>query len=278
MGDVHVGRQAHRPVVGRLDAALARQRIHEELLRSIRVRHPETDREHEFRRVVGDLDRPQRRESEPRLFTQIHLRHEEAHVLADVAVQDLGRAARNAVSVLAEPRRQAARFLRGENQDVVLAHGVARLDRDAQALLAGGRRRGHLRDRSHLPVEPVLVLAPARVRVVVLDETRRRIRVQTLQELRVADVDLALFDRARHRDHDREVLRIALVVASHGHDRVVAVADEGDLRGAVIELRVRLRDVEAAESAGRPRGEKGAGQAQGEDEGRGGGSAHGKLL
>ena len=94
--------------------------------------------------------------------------------------------------------------------------------------------------------------APARIRVVILDEPRRRVRVEVLEELRVADVDLLLLDRGRDRNHDRELLRVALEVASHRQHGAVAVADERDLRRPVKELRVRLRDVEAAEGA-RPR-------------------------
>ena len=74
----------------------------------------------------------------------------------------------------------------------------------------------------------------------------------------VADVDLLPLEHGRHRDHHRELLRVALEVVGHGEHGAVAVAHQRDLRGLVEELRVGLGDVEAAEGAGASGASEGA--------------------
>ena len=76
-----------------------------------------------------------------------------------------------------------------------------------------------------------------------------------IDECLVPHVDLASLNRRRHRNDDRELLRVSLEIIHHRHDGAVAVPDEHDLRGLVEEFRVGLGDVEAAERAGRTRAE-----------------------
>ena len=57
-------------------------------------------------------------------------------------------------------------------------------------------------------------------------------------------------ENGRHRDHDRELLRVALEVVGHGEDGAVAVAHQHHLGGLVEELGVGLGHVEAAEGEG----------------------------
>src|SRR5206468_3117369 len=85
---------------------------------------------------------------------------------------------------LALPRRQ--------DQDVVLAHGVAGLDRDAEALRFAPAFRLLLwerRTRRHQVTEAV-ELPPARIRIEVLHEARSGIGVQMLEQRSFRDVDL----------------------------------------------------------------------------------------
>ena len=63
----------------------------------------------------------------------------------------------------------------------------------------------------------------------------------------VGDMNLSALDRSRHRDDHGEVARAALEVVGHGHDGPVLIADDDHLRGAVEDLGVAFRDVEAAE-------------------------------
>ena len=51
---------------------------------------------------------------------------------------------------------------------------------------------------------------PARILVEVLDQPRRGIGVEVIEQRLVADVDLILLQDRRHRDDDRELLRIPL--------------------------------------------------------------------
>src|SRR5262249_34054576 len=75
----------------------------------------------------------------------------------------------------------------------------------------------------------------------------------------LADVNLLALEERRHRDHDCEFFQVPLEVVRHRHHRAVAVADQHHLRGLVEQLRVGLRDVEAAEAEDRrrrPRGDR----------------------
>ena len=131
-GKIHVSRQLHRPVIRRFDTAVARQRVDEELLRSVRVHHAQADWQHELRRLVRDLQRSQIREAQPGVLGEVHLGNEEAHVLPQITSDHLRRAGWNPVAVLAEPRLEARALLRRQNQDVVFADGVLCLNRHAQ--------------------------------------------------------------------------------------------------------------------------------------------------
>src|SRR5205807_6346223 len=81
-------------------------------------------------------------EAEPRLLAEVHLGDEEMHVLADVAAEDRRGSFRQRVAILGEPCLQSVALLRGEDEDVVLADGVLRLDRDAETLRAVARFGG----------------------------------------------------------------------------------------------------------------------------------------
>jgi hypothetical protein len=78
---------------------------------------------------------------------------------------------------------------------------------------------------------------------------------------RIDDADLALLDEARHRNHEREFIRLALVIARHRDRGLLANAGEHDLRGFVEHFRVRLGHIEAAECA---RGARGHGELGGD--------------
>jgi hypothetical protein len=68
-----------------------------------------------------------------------------------------------------------------------------------------------------------------------------------VDERLVADVNLLALQHRRHRNDDRKLLGIATEVIRHRQHRAIAVAHQHDLRGAVEQLRVGARDVEAAE-------------------------------
>ena len=115
-----------------------------------------------------------------------------------------------------------------------------------------GRRLGRHHERRlarHLVLEVRRGLA--RIRVEVLDQARRGVGVEVLEERPLADVDLPARQEGRDGHDDGELLRVALEVVGDRHDRAVAVPHEDDLRGAVKELRVALGHVEAAEREGR---------------------------
>ncbi len=159
-----------------------------------------------------------------------------------------------AIAVLGEPRLQPVRLLGGEDDDVVLADRVLRFDGDAERFGAGGTFRAH-RTRHGRGHHPVLVEHHLTgVGIEVLDETRSAVGVEMLEDLAVADVDLALLEHHRHRDDQREFRELALVVVHHADHRAVGVAHQHDLRRLVVEARVRLADVEAAERGGVRRG------------------------
>ena len=132
-GQFHAGRELHGPVVGRLDAAAARERVDEQLLRPVGVHRAEPDRQHELRRRELDLQRSQHREAERRLFLEVDLGNEELHVLPDVGPEHGRRAVRNAVLVPPQPDLEPVALVGGQNQDVVLPDGVLRLDGHAEA-------------------------------------------------------------------------------------------------------------------------------------------------
>ena len=69
----------------------------------------------------------------------------------------------------------------------------------------------------------------------------------------VADVDLLALQHRRHRNDDGKLLRVAPEVVGHRQHRAIAVAHQHHLGGAVEQLRVGARDVEAAEGGKRIR-------------------------
>jgi hypothetical protein len=108
--------------------------------------------------------------------------------------------------------------------------------------ILGDSRRRH---RSHH------LVTTAGIAVEVLDQPRRGVGVDMIDQRPLGDVDLLARDERRHGNDDGEFLRRALEVAGHRQHRAVAVAREHDLRRAVEQRRVGLRDVEAAERAQR---------------------------
>ncbi len=55
---VHAGRQLDGAIIGGLDPTLPRQRVDDQVLRSIGINGAQAQRDHEFRRLVTDLERP----------------------------------------------------------------------------------------------------------------------------------------------------------------------------------------------------------------------------
>jgi hypothetical protein len=108
---------------------------------AVGVERAEADRQHELRRLEGHLQRAQVAEAEPRLLGEIHARHEELHVLFDIAAEDGRGAGREPITVVPQPRLEATALARGQKENVVLADGVARLDRHTvRACAIGGRQ------------------------------------------------------------------------------------------------------------------------------------------
>jgi hypothetical protein len=161
-----------------------------------------------------------------RACSQIHARHEELHLLLEIAAQDRRRAGGQAVAVVAQPGVKPAALAGRQDEDVVLADGVARLDGDAEAArlfrcrvaARGGHAPGRLR-RGTIPRR-------ARIVVEILDEPGRRVGVEVLDERAVAHANLPLLEDGRHRHHDGELLEVAPEVVGHGENGLVVVADQ----------------------------------------------------
>ena len=253
---LHAGWQLDRPVVRRLDAPLSREGVDHQVLRPIRIHCAQTHGQHELRRLVGDLQRTKIGEPESCLFGHVDLGDEELQILPDVAAEDLDGARRQPISLSLQPGDQTATLGRRENLDVVLAHDVGRLDRDAERVVPlplGHRRHGH---RLAPPLEcrlPVHLHARARILVEVLDQPRRRVGVEMVDQRLVSDMDLLLLQDSRNRNHDRKLPGVAPEVIGHRQHRAVAVPDQHDLRRSVEQLRVGARDIEAAEGSQRVR-------------------------
>src|ERR1043166_5368878 len=205
LGHLHRLGELDAPVVHRLDPALAGDRVDEQLLGAVRVRHPEADGQHEARRVVRDLERTELRGcgsvlcAELRIApAQIHLGDEELHALLEIALDHVRGLHRHAVAVRAEPREQRAAVVRGQDQDLVLVDLVAGFDPDGRhgRVEAPGHQHRH-----PLPAAATKVRTHLRhgsrtgIRVVVLDQARRRVGVEARDERRVADVDLPALGR-----------------------------------------------------------------------------------
>ena len=94
-----------------------------------------------------------------------------------------------------------------------------------------------------------------------VDQPRRGVGIEALEQLAVADVDLVAREHARDGHDQREFGERTFVVVAHGEDGPVAVAHERDLRGLVEQLSVRLADEETAEGVG-SRGSEGNGYGQ----------------
>ena len=208
-----------------------------------------------FGDLVGHLEGAQVGEAELRLLLQVDLGDEELHPLLEIAAEHPRGPGGNAVAVLAEPGLQPVALLGGEDQDVVLAHRVGRLDGDPQALRAARRRAACAGGAGAAAAPWPTTVEAGRGLVEVLDESRRRVGVQMIEERPLGDVDLLALEEGGDGDDDGELFRIALEVVGHGEDRAVAVAHQDHLGGLVEQLGVGLGDVEAAEAeggAGRP--------------------------
>ena len=241
------------PVVRRLDAAAAGERVDDQVLRPGGVRHSQADGEHELLRLVGDLQRPEVLHPARLLGLEVHLGHEELHVLADVGLERGGGLRRDAVAVLAEPGLEPLGLLRPEDEDVVLAHAVLRLDADAErlvALLLHARALRHVHGRRCAGHGLGHRIDHARVGIEVLHQPRRGVRVEVLEQLPLTDVDLLALQHRRHRDHQRELGQGPAVVVAHGEHGAIAVTHQRHLRRVVEQLGVGLPHVEAAEREG----------------------------
>ena len=97
------------------------------------------------------------------------------------------------------------------------------------------------------PSSPDAIVDGARIGIVILDEARRGVGVDVIDQLVVGDVDLRLGDDRRHGHDQRELLGVAGVVRRHGDDRAFVLAGDDDLGRLVEQFAVGLGDVEAAE-------------------------------
>src|SRR5262249_36169901 len=93
----------------------------------------------------------------------------------------------------------------------------------------------------------------ARTSVVVFNQPWRRIGVEMIDNLLVADMDLTFFDQCRNRNNYRKLFWISLKVVNHGDDGLIVLPDQNDLRRLVEDLRVGFRDVKAAKAPGQLR-------------------------
>ena len=184
------------------------------------------------------------------MFVQVDPGDEESHPLLDVAAEHLLRAGRYPVAVASQPRLESGALLGREDNDVVFANRIGGLDGDAERRLANaacGPHRNVVRARRgrHLHGDGATWVA-----IEVLDQSRRRIGVEVVDDGLVADVDLVARQQRGHRDDDGEFARVALEVVRHGDHGAVAIPCEHHLRGAVEQCGVRLGDIETAERQG----------------------------
>ena len=92
-------------------------------------------------------------------------------------------------------------------------------------------------------------MSSARIRIVVLDQARRAVGFEILEQFAIADMHLPLLQHDRHRHHQRELRRLALVVVHQADDGLVVMMRHHDLRRVVDQLLVGFADVEAAKRA-----------------------------
>src|SRR5262249_60752437 len=88
------------------------------------------------------------------------------------------------------------------------------------------------------------------------------IGLEMLENRAIADVNLLALEYGWDRHDDGELLQVSAEVVGHREHGLVVATDEHELRRLVEELRVRLRDVEAAE------GERRVGREQREEQRR----------
>src|SRR5262249_54715346 len=93
----------------------------------------------------------------------------------------------------------------------------------------------------------------ARTSVVVFNQPWRRIAVEMIDNLLVADMDLILFDQCRNRNNYCKLFWIALEVVDHVDHGLIVLPGQNDLRRLVEDLRVGFRYVEAAKAPGQIR-------------------------
>ena len=175
-GDVAVGGQLGGAVVHAFHAARAGEGVHDHVLRAPAVGHAQADRQHELLALEAHLDGTQELEALLLHALQVHLHHEELEPAADVGVQHVMGRLGDLVPVVQQPVLQTGALLGAQDQHVVLAHLIARLDGHAVVHFAAhGRdlgvrhfRLGDLIHHHHVAVQPLL----AGVLVVVLHQSR----------------------------------------------------------------------------------------------------------
>ena len=251
-GDVLIRGHFHGAVVHAFHAAGAGEGIDDHVLDPAAVGHSQADGQHELLTFETHLDGPQEVVSARLHALQVDLHHEELHAAADVRIQHFMRALRDLVSIVQQPILQAVAFLGTQDQDVVLPHGVTRLDRHAIVLglllpQAGSfcvvRGCRHVHDLLSFRILPSL----AGVLVPVFHQARRTVRVQRTEHTALHDPDIALLQHGGYGHHHGEVRHAPVEVIAHGDDRALSVADQDDLAAIVKERGVRAGHIEPAE-------------------------------
>src|SRR4029453_2222798 len=100
---VHTSREVDSTVVRGLNATLARQREHVQLLRTVSIHSAQSDGEHKLGGLKSNLEGTKKREPESGLLLQVYFGDKEPHPLLNVAPEDPGGASRDRIAILSQP-------------------------------------------------------------------------------------------------------------------------------------------------------------------------------
>ena len=222
------------------------ERVDKQFLVTIGIERAQAQRQHKLRRLISNLDGPKIVEAQFRLLFQIHFGDEEMHLLFDVAAEHFRSAFRKPVTVFLEPCFQTFALFSGEDDDIVFAHRILSLNRDAEGFGAtdGRLTRRHRGVAAHAAFHQ---REQARASVEIFDQPRRSVGIEMIDHFLIADVDLAALDQGRNGDYHSKLFRIAFKVVDHGDHGLVVLARQDDLRCFVKNLGVGFGDVKTAE-------------------------------